>query len=219
MGCSTKQLRGISARTELAAIVRCYSANHRPRKEHELDAFRNEASLRSAVERATAALDSENKQFDHQRRIRRDSKSSAKGALSSILPQLRRCRRFDQLIDLIETSLSEIKGIGPLYVYDTALRIGAKLGLLPDKVYLHSGTRTGAKYLGLRTDVPALRTEDLPRELQGMPLYEVEDILCIYKDNFSSANGVRSAKTSANASRISSGARACGCGPWPSRTG
>ena len=43
--------------------------------------------------------------------------------------------------------------LGELTVYDVAHRIGAYLQLEPDVVYLHRGTRIGARYLGLRLAV------------------------------------------------------------------
>ena len=54
-----------------------------------------------------------------------------------------------------------------LYCYDTALRIGAKLGLKPDKVYLHRGTRVDARRLGLPTEGATLEMSALPEGLQG----------------------------------------------------
>jgi hypothetical protein len=42
-------------------------------------------------------------------------------------------------------------------MYDTALRIGAKLKLFPTKVYLHAGTRLGARALGLDDSAATLK--------------------------------------------------------------
>ncbi|MEK7411500.1 MAG: hypothetical protein AAB327_09000, partial [Actinomycetota bacterium] len=47
----------------------------------------------------------------------------------------------------ILTHVGHFDDLGPLYVYDTALRIGAKKGQMPKVVYLHAGTREGAKKL------------------------------------------------------------------------
>ena len=70
-------------------------------------------------------------------------------------------------------------------MYDTALRIGAKLGVAPVRVYLHTGTREGAKRLGIETKgVSALWPSELPEALRELEPYEVEDVLCIYKDKF-----------------------------------
>jgi hypothetical protein len=65
--------------------------------------------------------------------------------------QLKRAetKTFDDFFTLLEQLLAPIKGLGELYVYDTALRIGAKIGLLPRRVYLHAGTRVGARHLAL----------------------------------------------------------------------
>jgi hypothetical protein len=48
-------------------------------------------------------------------------------------------------------------GIGTLTASDTALRIGGFLKLQPDRVYLHAGTKDGAKLFGLgdRTSITA----------------------------------------------------------------
>ena len=81
----------------------------------------------------------------------------------------------------------KIKGIGPLTCYDTAQRIGAKIRLFPEHIYLHAGTKTGAeKLLGKRLKVKFINKTDLPNPFHNANLTnaEIEDILCIYKDKF-----------------------------------
>lgn len=89
---------------------------------------------------------------------------------------------------LIERLVGRTRGIGELYVYDTALRIGAWLELFPGKVYLHAGTRWGARALGFDPKARALEVSELPQELQQLEPYEIEDLLCIFKDKLA---GVR----------------------------
>jgi hypothetical protein len=74
-----------------------------------------------------------------------------------------------------------------LYSYDTAVHIGAKLGLMPDEVYLHSGTRKGARALGLPYRQPTLQISSLPIALHQLAGYEIEDFLCIFKNEFDEA--------------------------------
>ena len=50
--------------------------------------------------------------------------------------------------DIVSDVAADFHGIGSLTVYDTATRIGAFLKLEPDRVYLHAGTRDGARALG-----------------------------------------------------------------------
>jgi len=89
---------------------------------------------------------------------------------------------FDELHQRVDQAIGSLHGIGELTVYDTALRIGARLGFLPERVYLHSGTRVGARALGLDWRATVLDVSDLPRELRDLRPHEIEDCLCIFKD-------------------------------------
>jgi hypothetical protein len=58
------------------------------------------------------------------------------------------------------------------------------LNILPEKVYLHSGTRCGAKNLGLNFKAKALEVDELPEEFKELQPYEIEDALCIFCHDF-----------------------------------
>jgi hypothetical protein len=77
---------------------------------------------------------------------------------------------------------------GSLTVYDTTLRIGARLALEPSKVYLHAGTLAGAKALGLDWRGGTIEMSQLPAELRTLAPREAEDVLCIYKDKFANSS-------------------------------
>ena len=50
-----------------------------------------------------------------------------------------RGRAFEELFAFFDEQARSVSGIGPLMVYDTALRIGANIGSLPkDCIYLHA---------------------------------------------------------------------------------
>jgi len=102
----------------------------------------------------------------------------------AIAEELNACRRFDELHSLIERTIHSIGGLRELYTYDMALRIGAFLVLAPEFVYLHRGTRAGARTLGLNAKLPYLTIDSLPAELRTLSPAEVEDFLCIYRDYF-----------------------------------
>lgn len=93
---------------------------------------------------------------------------------------------FDELYSAVETSIGFISGVGPLMVYDTALRFGEYYGLKPDLVYLHAGAREGAVCLvnaGLM-NVPLnskMSVSDFPKELQKLKAKDIEIILCSRK--------------------------------------
>lgn len=150
----------------------------------ELDAFRQMPSFGRVIDCAGRATTEEGKRFGHQRRIKATSIRNAARAVSSAAPRLLNCRSFEELHAAILQACERIPGIGELYIYDTALRIGAFLGKLPEYVYLHRGTRAGAKALGLDVSQPFLRVEDLPDSVRTLEPHEIEDFLCIYKRHF-----------------------------------
>lgn len=166
---------------ELNAIVRTYISLIRPLAQTELDWFRHQPNLASAIEQAALAINSEGKRYSHQHRIRKSNLTQAKVALLDSTEVIERCDDFGELLELVEARVQSIKGIGELYVYDTSLRIGAKLNLLPGKIYLHAGTRDGAAALGFDKKVRYLEISALPVELQQLQPHEIEDVLCIFK--------------------------------------
>ncbi len=167
---------------KLNVIVRSYIEKIRPRAQEELDWFRSQPSLYMAVKTAGLALNRKNKRYSHQRRIRKGVLSQAENILTSNLKAISQCANFDELFNLIDHLLRPVAGIGELYVYDTSLRIGAKLNLLPERIYLHAGTRDGAKALGFDGKSKFIELSDFSDEFHKLEPYEIEDVLCIFKD-------------------------------------
>jgi len=176
---------GIAANPRLDLIVRIYIALYRPHSDEELGSFRAEPTVAAAIERAGRAITPAGKRYSHQRRL--------PGALlAKAAKELRRARvghatSFDDLHERVASAIGVLHGIGELTVYDTALRIGAKLGLLPTKVYMHTGTREGARALGLNWKAMSLPVRELPPELRTLKPHEIEDCLCIFKDKLQGA--------------------------------
>lgn len=166
-----------------AAILRHYDSHHRPRVEQERTWFAGSQSIAEAITRASLATNSRGKRFSHQRRIPRRALYEARERLLHCADALANAPDFDALLAVITSALEDIPRTGPLYRYDTALRISYYLGILPSRVYLHAGTRTGARALHLPFSNHYLDIAQLPAELRGRPAHEVEDILCIYKDH------------------------------------
>lgn len=165
----------------LELIVRTYKVNIQPKAQYELTRFA-ELETAIAVEKAALAINHKEKRFSHQRRLKKANLEEAKTKLLANLNELKASTNFDDLFLLVKKLVRPIKGIGELYVYDTALRIGANLGLLPTKVYLHAGTRTGAKRLGFQGKEPTIAVSRFPKALQKLQPHEIEDVLCIFKD-------------------------------------
>jgi hypothetical protein len=173
--------------TSLDDIVADYCARVRERADAERAYFAGLPTLAAAVTAAGLAQDGRGRRFAHQRRMPDQVLLECVSALSEALPRLRQAPSFEDLHDAIREEIGGIHGVGRLMVYDTAVRIGAHRGLEPARVFLHAGTRIGARRLGLDSSAESLSVADLPAALRRLRPHEIEDVLCIYKDEFDSA--------------------------------
>lgn len=176
---------------------------YRPEAKAKLALFRR-MTLDEAVEHAALACDGRRRRFSHQRRLTRRSLDQAWSRLQAMSAQIEQCFDFDELLGTIESACAGIKGLGELYCYDTALRIGAQRSIAPAYVYLHRGTRVGARNLGVNARARYLRLSDLPPEFRRLAPHEIEDFLCIFKDDmtrFNSKGSPRSGTSKTNFSR------------------
>jgi len=171
----------------LRAIAADYAKRHRRHAERELAYFRILRTDEDAISRAALAQLPSGKRHPHQYRVPRATLEESQGRLLDHLPALREAESFEELFEVIAATIGPIPGIGELAVYDTALRVGAHFGLEPAKVYLHAGTRAGAKALGLDWTADTIEMAELPAELRALTAREVEDVLCIYKDELTLA--------------------------------
>jgi hypothetical protein len=83
------------------------------------------------------------KRCSHQRRLKKAALEQACRSLLDESGPIEQAEDFDEQFMLIRAAVTPIPGIGELYMYDTASRVGAKLNMSPTKVYLHAGTRRG----------------------------------------------------------------------------
>jgi hypothetical protein len=169
---------------DMDAVARHYIRRFRERAARELRSFKDEPSLASAVRRASYAETPDGHRYSHQRRRRHDALIEADVRLSRCLGELETAPDFSKLHEVVANAVRNIDDIGDLYIYDAALRIGAKREIEPGRVYLHSGTREGAKALGLEWKRDCLDMFDFPELRKHLRAHEIEDVLCIYKRYF-----------------------------------
>lgn len=164
----------------LQRIVDAYIRRWRDHARQEQRWFAIQGSLDAAIENAAMARRPNGKRLSHQRRIPAAVLRAWTDCLEARARKLGNATTFDELHELIAREAQELHGIGRLTVYDTANRIGAFLGLEPDRIYLHAGTREGAHALGIRKR-EWLKPSDLPRAFRRLSAGEIEDCLCIFK--------------------------------------
>jgi hypothetical protein len=193
---------------QLRAIAADYQQYHRRPAAKELRHFRMLRTDQEAISKAALAQLPTGKRHPHQYRIPLAALQESERRLLGNLPVLRQAKSFDHLFELVAAIIQPIRGIGELAVYDTAVRVGARFECEPTKVYLHAGTRLGAKALGLVWRNATLELTELPVELRTLTARELEDLLCIYKDEFN-ARSSRMATTSCGPDEMRRPRRSC----------
>lgn len=159
-----------------------------------LEGYRLQDDLEAAVKSAALAEDLVGKSYPkewngkvkrhaHQRRIKKAALKKALKTLKVKIGGLKACKSFDQIFECVLSNCSKIKGLGPLYIYDTSLRISAFSKKLPKRVHLQAGALIGARALGLDVKNSPLSVRAFPRSMQHLAAHEIEDFLCIYKDD------------------------------------
>lgn len=165
----------------LREIVERYIAFYRAEAREEMRFFKEESSLADAIRRAALCEWGENrKRHPHQRRILKAVLEEAERRLQASAKRLARAADFAALHRIVQDEIGSIPGIGGLTVYDVSHRIGAYVGKEPALVYLHAGTKAGAAVLGFNGDFISPR--DLPAAFARLTPAEIEDCLCIYKE-------------------------------------
>ena len=183
--CRPARLQG---RPSLEAVVRLFCSVNRSKSTDDFRFYRKQNALSDAIDRAALAINKHGKRQSHQRRISRSTLKEARHTLLGVEGRLKASASFRELFETIERALRGVSGAGELFVYDTAQRIGAYLDLLPEDVYLHAGTREGARALGLNARAKYIPKSDFPLELQCLEAHEIEDLLCIYKKQLAALN-------------------------------
>jgi hypothetical protein len=168
-----------SGTRSLGELVAEYIEIHRPRWMRDRKRFLVLRSLDDAVVEAAGSARADGKRENHQRRIPKDALD--RFATAVLKQPLANARDFEDLHAYVARAGKPIRGIGELAIYDVALRIGWFGRMEPKRVYLHAGTRAGAKALGLDGSAATLPLDAFPAELRVLDASEIEDFLCIYK--------------------------------------
>lgn len=139
----------------------------------------NEKNLGKVLEMAALARDEKGNKHPHQHRLPNKILQAFSNRVIQQTYKIRRASSFDELYSIIESC--SIKGVGELAIYDTTHRIGARLGIRPDKVYMHQGTRVGAENYLKRKVAEKKLEKSFFKDFSKLSCEEIEDILCIYK--------------------------------------
>jgi len=165
----------------LTALIKDYQKVHSKNLDNELNYYASQNYEKGMLEKAARSEASNGNCHPHQYRILRAARNKTLESLQKL--DFSGLNTFESLYNLLKSELGPISGVGPLMIYDTALRIGAYRSLYPEKVYLHAGTRKGSQNLGIKLKGNTLDKSQLPEEIQVLEPMHIENFLCIYKDH------------------------------------
>jgi len=166
------------------AIVERYRWRERLKLIELLEYFEKLPSLDEAIEAAADGRKENGALHNHQRLLEQPTVDDVRRVLLANRAVIGQVTNFEELFKLFNVLLTPVGGAGEMYIYDAALRIGAHLKKLPEHVYLHKGSRIGAEALGVAVARRVwIAIEELPDAFHILKAYELEDLLCIYKDH------------------------------------
>jgi len=156
--------------------------HHRPRLATELAWFAQKQPISTAISRVALARGPNNERLSHQRRLYKTVIPAASLQLLAGSARLFAARTFADLYFEVEASIGNIFGAGALYIYDTALRLGAFRGLQPNEVYLQAGAREGAKQVLSGVPGRSVPLSQFPTAFHSLAPHEMENLLCLYHE-------------------------------------
>jgi hypothetical protein len=95
-----------------------------------------------------------------------------------------KCNHFNEIYSIIYKITEKHNEFAELYSYDVSLRIGAKLKLMPDNVYLHAGAKRGYYSIFVRDDSPIVGKDIFvkkSKKFSSLEPYQIENFLCVAK--------------------------------------
>jgi hypothetical protein len=160
--------------TSYEGIISRYIVEKRHEAEKERVFYAQLPNVAEAARHAALALTPDGKRHPHQGpfRVQQETLDAWTDVVLRNLAWLSSVGTFEELHDRLESL--RFNGVGPLIIYDTAFRLGAKLGLEPRLVYLHRGTRDGASSAGAEPggqhELHDLESRSCASGLRGQPV-------------------------------------------------
>ena len=140
-----------------------------------------EAIERAALSRIPSGRGGRLVRHSHQTRLPQAVLAETKQHLLARQDEIASCSDFEELFELVESTVLHLPGAGEMLVYDIAQRIGVFRRFEPKAVFMHRGTRIGADSLGLDGRAKAIPLDLFPQALAALGAFRLEDVLCIYR--------------------------------------
>jgi hypothetical protein len=151
---------------------------------HVTERFYHGLPFAEAVTYGASAAGPYGKIDPHQRRIGVKRLRRSAEIMVKRLPEILKARSFADLFMITEQVRLEIRGLGDLWSYDTALRIAFNRGatFYPQAVFIQRGGLKGVrKIFAIKpANGRTLPVDIFPNELQRLQPFELENFLCVW---------------------------------------
>jgi hypothetical protein len=167
----------------LQAKIADYRENEM-RELHELVRFFKSVSFHSAIEYAASGVTPHRKIHPHQRGIGVKQLRRSAALLKEYTSTIRKAKSFENLIMITEAVKSELKGLGDLWSYDTALRMAFNRGktFYPQAIFVQRANMKGIRKIFLRIPMKqrTLPVKIFPKEIRSLRPFEIENFLNVW---------------------------------------
>lgn len=146
--------------------------------------YKGIVDIKEVIQNAATGLNRNGELDDHYLRILNAKCNIGAVKLLKKINELDKCESFEEIFDIVENVRKTTEGLGDVWSYDTALRIGFHKRFYPKDVYIQAGVRKGAKKFFLEINkeqkLNRLLHINLFEKLIGLEAYQIENFLCIY---------------------------------------
>jgi hypothetical protein len=154
------------------------------RELHEFERFFQSLSFQSAIEYAASGVTPHRKIHPHQRGIGVKQLRQSAVLLKKCTAAIRKARSFAGLFIITDAVKSDLKGLGDLWSYDTALRMAFNRGrtFYPQAVFVQRSVMKGVKKIFSKMPLKqrTLPLKIFPKEIQSLNPFEIENFLSIW---------------------------------------
>jgi|GEM_PF-1811851 len=154
------------------------------RELHELVRFFKSLSFHSAIEYAASGITPHRKIHPHQRGIGVKQLRKSASLLKEYTSVIRKAKSFEHLFIITEAVKSEMKGLGDLWSYDTALRMAFNRGktFYPQAVFVQKAVMKGIKKIFSKMPMMqrALPVKIFPKDIRTLKPFEIENFLSVW---------------------------------------
>jgi hypothetical protein len=154
------------------------------RELRELERFFQSLSFQSAIEYAASGATPHRKIHPHQRGIGVKLLRQSAVMLKKYTPAIRKARSFANLFIITEAVKTDLKGLGDLWSYDTALRMAFNRGktFYPPAVFIQKGSMKGIRKIFSKMPMKqrTLPLKIFPKEMHSLKSFEIENFLSVW---------------------------------------